>query len=76
MVAGTITYDMLNSMATFTPLSPLTISTTYIALVSGVTDIKGNGMASGIAPDHGASLPRWSTLARPRRSRLWEAPPG
>ncbi|MDP2760772.1 MAG: Ig-like domain-containing protein [Sideroxyarcus sp.] len=51
LVAGTITYDMLNSIASFTPLIPLTISTTYIALISGVTDIKGNGMTSGIAPD-------------------------
>ncbi|MCR4298398.1 MAG: ice-binding family protein, partial [Gallionella sp.] len=51
LVDGTITYDMLNSIATFTPLSPLIISTTYIALISGVTDIKGNGMASGIVPD-------------------------
>jgi len=50
-VDGTVTYDMLNSIATFWPLDPLTPNTTYNVVLGGSTDIKGNGMASGPVPN-------------------------
>ena len=48
-VAGTVSINPLLNIATFTPNTILTISTTYTATVTtGVTDVAGNAMA---APD-------------------------
>jgi hypothetical protein len=51
-VNGTVAYDVLNKIATFTPLSPLTPGTTYTALITtGATDLAGNALVSGIVPN-------------------------
>jgi hypothetical protein len=59
-VAGTVTYAVAGSVATFTPTAALTASTTYTATIkTGVQDLAGNALASnyvwtfttGAAPD-------------------------
>ena len=59
-VAGAVTYAVAGSVATFTPTSALTASTTYVATIkTGVQDLSGNALASqyqwtfttGAAPD-------------------------
>jgi hypothetical protein len=46
-VAGTVSYDAVNFIATFTPTSNLTASTTYIATItSGATDLAGNPLGT------------------------------
>ncbi len=51
-VTGTVAYDALNNIATFTPLSLLTPGTTYTALVTtGATDLAGNALVSGLVPN-------------------------
>jgi len=49
-IAGTVTYDMQNSIATFTPINPLALNGTYTVEISGVTDLAGNELASGLVP--------------------------
>ena len=49
-IAGTVTYDMQNSIATFTPTNSLAINGTYTAKISGATDLAGNPLASGLVP--------------------------
>lgn len=49
-IAGTVTYDMQNSIATFTPTNSLAINGTYTAKISGATDLAGNRLASGLVP--------------------------
>ena len=44
-VAGSVGFDALNKIATFTPNAPLAVGTTYTATVTtGVTDLAGNHM--------------------------------
>jgi hypothetical protein len=46
-VAGTVSYDAINFIATFTPTLPLTAGTTYTATVTqGATDLEGNPLGS------------------------------
>jgi hypothetical protein len=46
-IAGVITYDSVNFIATFTPTNPLTISSFYTATVTdGVTDLAGNPLGT------------------------------
>jgi hypothetical protein len=54
-VAGTVSYDAVNLIATFTPTANLAASTTYIATItSGATDLAGNSLGNS-----GATNP-WS----------------
>ncbi len=51
-VVGTVSYDAVNFIATFTPTLPLTASTTYIATItSGATDLAGNPLGNTGAPN-------------------------
>jgi hypothetical protein len=51
-VAGTVSYDAINFIATFTPTSPLIPSTTYTATItSGATDLAGNPLGNTGAPN-------------------------
>jgi hypothetical protein len=46
-IAGVITYDAVNFIATFTPTNPLAISSFYTATVTdGVTDLAGNPLGT------------------------------
>jgi hypothetical protein len=46
-VAGAVTYVASSDVATFTPTSPLALSTTYTATITtGAQDLAGNGLAS------------------------------
>ena len=50
-IAGTVSYDAIDFIATFTPSAPLIASSNYIATVTnGVTDLAGNPLgATGIS---------------------------
>jgi len=51
-VAGTVSYDAINFIATFTPTAALNASTTYIATItSGAMDLTGNPLGNSGAPD-------------------------
>lgn len=51
-VAGTVSYDAINFIATFTPTVPLTASSTYTATItSGATDVAGNPLGTTGAPN-------------------------
>jgi hypothetical protein len=51
-VAGTVSYDPINFIASFTPTATLTASTTYIATItSGATDLAGNPLGTTGAPN-------------------------
>jgi hypothetical protein len=51
-IAGTVSYDALNFIATFTPTAPLTASTTYVATITnGATDLAGNPLGTTGAPN-------------------------
>ncbi|MGA2674740.1 MAG: Ig-like domain-containing protein [Terracidiphilus sp.] len=51
-VAGTVSYDAINFIATFTPTAALTASTTYTATVTnGATDLAGNPLGTTGAPN-------------------------
>lgn len=51
-VVGTVSYDAVDFIATFTPASPLIASSTYIATVtSGATDLAGNPLGTTGAPN-------------------------
>jgi len=51
-IAGTVSYDAINFIATFTPSAPLIASSNYIATVAnGVTDLAGNPLGSTGAPN-------------------------
>jgi hypothetical protein len=46
-IAGTVSYDAVNFIATFTPSAPLTASSSYIATVTnGATDVNGNPLGT------------------------------
>lgn len=46
-IAGTVSYDAINFIATFTPTAQLTASTTYTAMITnGATDLAGNPLGS------------------------------
>jgi hypothetical protein len=51
-VAGTVAYDAVNFIATFTPTATLTASTSYIATItSGATNLAGNPLGNTGAPN-------------------------
>jgi Ice-binding-like/Bacterial Ig-like domain len=51
-VAGTVTYDSLDDIATFTPSANLTASTEYMAtILNTATDLAGNPLAAGSTPN-------------------------
>jgi Ice-binding-like/Bacterial Ig-like domain len=51
-VTGTVTYDSVNDIATFTPAANLTASLQYTATIStAATDLAGNALAPGVAPN-------------------------
>jgi len=51
-VAGTVSYDAINFIATFTPTSQLIANSTYTAtLTDGVTDLTGNPLGNTGAPN-------------------------
>jgi hypothetical protein len=61
-VPGTVDYDDINHIATFTPSASLALNATYTATVSsGATDLAGNPLASGAA----ANPWRFTTAATP-----------
>ncbi len=51
-VAGTVSYNAIAFIATFTPTLPLTASSTYTAMVTnGATDLTGNALGNTGAPN-------------------------
>ena len=51
-IAGTVSYNPVSFIATFTPTAPLTASSTYTALItSGATDLAGNSLGNTGAPN-------------------------
>jgi len=50
-VAGTVVYDALSRVATFTPAGNLSANTTYTATISGAMDLAGNALAAGLVPN-------------------------
>ncbi len=51
-VSGTVVYDSASQIATFTPSASLAANTQYKAALSSlVTDLSGNGLAAGAAPN-------------------------
>jgi hypothetical protein len=51
-LAGTVSYDALDFIATFTPAAPLLINSSYTAtLTTGVTDLEGNPLGNSGAPN-------------------------
>jgi len=52
VITGTVTYDSINFIATFTPTSNLAANTTYTAtMTAGATDLAGNPLGAGVAPN-------------------------
>jgi Ice-binding-like/Bacterial Ig-like domain len=52
LLAGAVTYDALNNIATFTPSSNLAASTQYTATITtGATDLAGNALVVGLVPN-------------------------
>ena len=77
-IAGKITYDVINQIATFTPKVALATSSLFTATVTtGAMDLEGNALAvnfswsftTGSTP---SLLP--VDLERPRVSRFWLKP--
>jgi len=51
-ISGTVSYDAINFIATFTPTAPLAASTSYKATVTdGATDVAGNPLGTTGAPN-------------------------
>lgn len=51
-VAGNVTYDTVNQIATFTPTANLAASTQYTATITNAaTDLAGNPLAAGTTPN-------------------------
>ncbi|HUX81917.1 MAG TPA: Ig-like domain-containing protein [Halothiobacillus sp.] len=50
-LTGTVTYDPLTYIATFTPASALVANTTYTATITGAKDLAGNVLAPGAVPN-------------------------
>jgi hypothetical protein len=51
-VVGTVSYDAINFIATFTPTAPLIASSSYIATITnGATDLAGNPLGNTGAPN-------------------------
>jgi len=50
-ITGSVSYDPINFIATFTPTTPLLASTTYTATIIGATDTTGNALGTTGAPN-------------------------
>jgi Ice-binding-like/Bacterial Ig-like domain len=51
-VAGSVTYDSVNDIATFTPAANLTSGTQYTATITNAAqDLAGNALAAGVVPN-------------------------
>ena len=50
-VAGTVSYNAVSNIATFTPTSNLAASSTYTATITGATNLAGIALASGTTPN-------------------------
>ena len=51
-VVGTVSYDAINFIATFTPTAPLLASSSYVAAITnGATDLTGNPLGNTGAPN-------------------------
>jgi len=50
-ISGVVTYDPASNSATFTPTSNLTASTSYTAIINGATDLAGDALVAGLAPN-------------------------
>lgn len=51
-VTGSVTYDPISRVATFTPASPLAINSTFTATVTtGARDLAGNALVGGAVPN-------------------------
>ena len=50
-IAGALSYDPAAMIATFTPASNLAPSTSYTATVKGATDLTGEALIAGLAPN-------------------------
>ena len=51
-ILGTVSYDPIHLIATFTPTSDLAANTTYTATITaGATDLAGNPLGAGVAPN-------------------------
>lgn len=50
-ITGTVSYDPINFIATFTPSAPLIASTIYTATIIGATDTTGNALGTTGAPN-------------------------
>jgi hypothetical protein len=50
-VTGTVTYNAVSNIATFTPATALAAGSTYTATITGAKDLAGNGLASGTIPN-------------------------
>jgi hypothetical protein len=50
-VIGTVTYDAVNFIATFTPAASLAGNSAYIATITGATDLAGNPLGTAGAPN-------------------------
>jgi hypothetical protein len=50
-IAGTVTYDAVNFVATFTPSLNLLPNTQYTVTISGATDLAGNPLSAGGVPN-------------------------
>jgi len=52
VITGTVSYDAINFIATFTPSAALAATTTYVATITtGAADLAGNRLAPGAAPN-------------------------
>ena len=52
VITGTVAYDAINFIATFTPSSNLAVSTIYVAeITTSVTDLAGNPLEAGLVPN-------------------------
>ena len=50
-ITGAVTYDPAANIATFTPTSNLTASTSYTATLTGATDLAGDALVAGPVPN-------------------------
>jgi hypothetical protein len=65
-VAGTVSYDAINFIATFTPTASLTANSVYTATITnGVTDLEGNSLGTTGAPDPWTFTTGTTMLAQP-----------
>jgi hypothetical protein len=64
-IAGTVSYDPINFIATFTPTASLAASTIYTASIVGATDLNGNTLGSGGVANPWMFTTGTTTLAAP-----------